>query len=531
MTPLETRQPQAPHRTRVGDRRSRPLDRRTTARLATAATLVAAALAHGPAVCQPLTPNLVRDGGMESWREIGAEDGLFNRFKSLEASYDEAGHLLLPSAYEQGAATVVVRESADVHSGKHAVRLTADSFYMHEAFPGAYAAQRGDVFVTRFMAKGAGTATLYLTVYGKGGSAYILEQKGKPVPDAWTPIEQRILVGGEAPDRVYPRLATRGGILIDDVFVARLLRDDERGRGTPVPAEYDTRIAFSSPTAAPPVIDGRLDEPAWQAAVPFSGFRVSGEQAMLSDVQPSFRMLHDANAVYFGVEVPLADAERVKAELAANPLPGDRSGDVYSNRHSIELFLQPPGQSRYVQYVVSLDGYRFDGTGVGAENFAWNGTWEQGVTAAGDRWWLEIKVPAADLGLETIPTGEGWRLNVASNGSAGGTTWAAVGNNYHVPFGFGRLVLDGFPAWREAKERAWQEARQRTAAAAETYRLDFADRLARTAAFVGTLPGAAAAGALDWKETTRSFARMNYVDSVYRGMDAEIAYARMLEQR
>ena len=467
---------------------------------------------------------------METWREVRPEESRYNSLKKLRGSSTDDGKILMPSAYEQGAIRVVQREENDVCSGKYSLRLKADSFYMFGAFHGAYDARRGDVYVSRFMAKGKGRAAIHLTVYG-GGSAYTLEQKGVPVPDKWTLIEQRILVGGASPDRIYPRLVTSGEVLIDDVYVARLLRDEERAVAKKVPKEYDARIAFASRALAPPAIDGRLDEESWKAAAAFSGFRVSGEQTELAASQPSFRILYDDKAFYVGVEIPLQDAERVLAELRANPSAGNRAADVYRDRHSIEIFLQPPGQARYVQYVASLDGYRSDCTGLGKENLAWKGARTHAAAASGDRWSLEVTVPAEDLKLDTIPFGEGWRLNVVANGPEGSSTWAAVGNNFHNPFAFGLLVSGEFPAWRQAKLQSWEAARTKLAAEGQRYGLTFNDRLERTANYSRSLSEATGSASLDWQQITRGYARMNFVDAVYRGMEAEIAYARMLSRR
>lgn len=184
-----------------------------------------------------LTRNLVRDGGMEVWREMGPDTddvrrkdwqkAEFERLKKLKVTFADNGNILLPSAYEQGPFSVALREEKDVCSGKYSLRLQAESFYMSQGFDGAYAARKGDSFIVRFMAKGEGKAAVYLTVYGEGGSAKNIETNGAPVPDKWTQIEQRIEVDGAAPNRIYPRLSVTGDVLIDDVFVGRVLREDE----------------------------------------------------------------------------------------------------------------------------------------------------------------------------------------------------------------------------------------------------------------------------------------------------------------
>lgn len=469
------------------------------------------------------TPNLVRDGGMEHWREVSPGTSDYRRFKEIDGSHTDKGDRLIPSAYEQGQVSVVKMETADVFSGKRALRLNATHFYMHGAGDDAYSARPGDVYVVRYMAKGAGAVTMHFTVYG-GLGRFPLEQKGRPVPDKWTLIEQRILIGGNGAGTIYPRLDTFGNeMIIDDVFVGRVLREDEAVQAARVPKEYDARVAFASAATQAPVIDGRLDEACWKAAVPFSGFRLSHEQTLLAPQQASFRALHDETAIYLGIELMLPDAQRILDDLRAAPFKEDKAGDVYTDRHSVEVFIQPPGQARYVQYMVSLDGCRYDGVGM---EKSWNGQWTRAVSAGDDRWLLEMMIPAADLKLEKITAAEGWRLNVVDNKDGNYSIWAAVGNNFHTPFNFGALVTRDFSRWREEKLQAWTAERAEAAAQSDKPGLQFADRLERTEEFTRTLATQTAGEQAGWEQITRTYALMSFVDSVYRVMDAEMMYAR-----
>jgi len=478
---------------------------------------------------------MIRDGGMETWREVPPEQPQYNNLKGLQVSFTDTGNILMPSAYEQGGISVVQRESGDVFSGKYSLRLKASRFYMLSAYESAYYdVRQGDIYVVRFMAKGKGSARAWLNVYRDReglGNAHTLERKGTPVPERWTVIEQRMLVGQTSPTKVYPAIEADSEMLIDDVFIGRVLREDEQAEVKKVPKEYDERIAFAAPAAQPPVIDGKLDEDCWKATIPFSGFRLSHEQTLLAPQQSSFRVLFDEKALYLGIEILLPDARQAMEELTAVILkdaagnPREKTADVYTSNHSIEIFIQPPGQSRYIQYVASLDGCRFDGTGLGKQAFEWNGQWTSGISAETDRWFLEIMVPAADLNLEKIDSTEGWRLNVVDNKDGNYSTWAAVGNNYHNPFNFGALVTKEFPQWRREKIELWDAMRKKAAEQADRPGLRFTERLEKTEKFTRTFAAQENGEKLDWATATRIYALMNFVDSVYRVMDAEILYA------
>ena len=469
------------------------------------------------------TGNLVRDGGMEQWREVRPGTGEYNHLKEIEGSYTDRGDKLVPSAYQQGPVRVAKMETADVFSGKRALRLNATHFYMHGARHDAYKARPGDIYVVRYMVKGAGTVSMHFTVYG-GLKWFPLERKGTPVPDKWTLIEQRILIGGTGPGTIYPRLDTFGNeILIDDVFVGRVLREDEQTKAKKVPKEYDQRVVFAPVATQAPAIDGRLDEECWKAAVPFSGFRLSREQALLAPQQASFRALYDEKAIYLGIEIRLPGAQRIREDLTADASRQDKTADVYTDQHSVEIFIQPPGRARYVQCVASLGGFRYDGV---AMDKSWDGQWTSGISVAKDRWFLEVMIPAADLSLPKITSTDGWRLNVVDNKEGNYSTWAAVGKNYHNPFAFGALVTKEFARWRAEKLQARATAREKLTAQPDRSGLMFGERLARAHAFTQTLPKTPDGEAFGWETITRVYALMNFVDAVYHAMDAEIRYAR-----
>ncbi len=478
------------------------------------------------AFASEVTPNLVRDGGMERWDEASPGSSRYNHLtvkRAWQMSVSETGNLLVPAVFSQLSCTeyVMKRETEAVYSGESSLRLSG-SIYLEKVSEGAYDTRSGDMYIVRYMAKGAGTITMHFTVYGEGGP-YLLERKGEPVADTWTLIEQRFLIGGSAPTTIYPRLAVTGEVLVDDIFIGRMLREDEHVEAQPVPKEHDARVAFASAAAQPMVIDGKLDEDCWQSAVKFSGFRLAHEQTLLATERTTFQALYDEQAVYLGVEVQLADAQRVARALAAKPLSGDRAGDIYTDRHSVEVFLQPPGQGWYVQYVASLAGYRYDGMGMDA---SWNGQWRYGVSVDEDGWNLEMMIPAGDLKLDRIPSMDGWRMNITCNREHSAATWAAVGNNFHTPFAFGTLVTKEFAQWRREKVQEWAVVKQQIADVADTPEFMFGDRIARTEQYMQTLPAEVEGEGKHWEHITRMYALLNFVDAAYRSLQAELRYAR-----
>ena len=472
------------------------------------------------------TENLVTDGGMEQWEATGPEDGWWNylsvEWKAAQFARDDKGRILTPSITDQLLDTVVLKpETQDVHSGQKALRLKGQ-LYLRPASQDAYKTMDGDIYVVRYWVKGEGQSLMYLHVYGDAG-AQILEAKGQPEKERWSVIEERIQVAGRAPTTVYPRLWASEELLIDDVSVVRVIRPGER-KLHEVPADLQARIAFASPTGEAITLDGKLDEPCWGEAVPFGGFRSHGDQMLLAAVQPTFRVLFDEDALYLGVEVPLPNARQVRDDLQRRPLL-DATGqplpktDTFTGRHSVEFFLQAPGQSSYRQLVASLDGYRYDSTGMDA---SWNGGWTFAVSAADGRWFLEMRVPAQDLGVEKVAPAEGWRLNLCCNQPSGSSTWAAVGNNFHSPDAFGELIAQDFATWREAQPEQLRQKRAAILQAAGPRASLYTDRLAALGAAV--TPGVKDDSAPDWEAITRAYAQMDFIGSAYRRVAEEVRY-------
>lgn len=485
-----------------------------------------------PLPAAELTGNLVCDGGMEEWRTTGPQDGWWNyltvSWKAAELARDEKGNALTPKILSQMYDTRVLKpETRDVHGGQRALRLNGQ-FYLRPSSTDAFQTKEGDVYIVRYWVKGEGRSVMYLHVYGDA-RAQILETKGKPEKGRWSLIEERIQVVGRAPTTIYPRLWASSEMSIDDVSVARIIRDGER-KLAEVPSDCQARVVFASETKDRITMDGKLDEPGWSKAVTFSGFRGHGDQTLLAAVQPRFRVLFDARTLYFGVEIPLTKARQVLGELRGQPLV-DASGksrpmtDTYTSRESVELFLQAPGQSRYCQFVVSLDGYRYDGAG---EDRAWNGAWEFAVDVVDDRWFLEVKVPARDLGIEQVAPAEGWRLNLCCNQQCGNSTWAAVGPAFHNPGAFGRLIAQDFATWRGQQPRLLARKKAEILQAAGARGARYAGRLAAIDAAAIT-PAGKNDQLLDWEANTRAYSQMDFVGYAYRCVAEEVRYWRFFQ--
>jgi hypothetical protein len=229
-----------------------------------------------------------------------------------------------------------------------------------------------------------------------GAGAQVLEL---PVPAPWFPPQVMVTLELLDGDRRVP--ATSGPRREDGVAVLALVD---------VPARPPTLIA--APMATPPVLDGRLDDPAWTAAKPWPMVHsLDGEPY---DERPStVRFGWDATALYVAAEITDPD---VWSEYA-------RRDDPLWNQEVFELFVfggaeqkafgaagdeptRPP--MKYLELQVSPRGTVFDARfpryREGDE--AWNGRWQAAVDLRGtlddrrDRdegWSTELAIPWAEI--------------------------------------------------------------------------------------------------------------------------------------
>ncbi|MCD6359372.1 MAG: hypothetical protein J7M38_00825, partial [Armatimonadetes bacterium] len=184
-------------------------------------------------------------------------------------------------------------------------------------------------------------------------------------------------------------------------------------------------------------VDGTLDDPAWQAAIPFSGFTYSTHGDMAVNTT-RVMIVCDAEAVYFGVRCSESHMEKLKADKVS------RDSSIW-NDDCIELFLDLKHQHRtFTQLVVNSVPALFDARDGSA---TWDGEWQAGASTDDRGWTVEIRVPFATLGVPPPPPGTIWGLNVCRERQTEQRkelhNWADVQGNFHRPWLFGHLYFAG----------------------------------------------------------------------------------------
>ncbi len=185
--------------------------------------------------------------------------------------------------------------------------------------------------------------------------------------------------------------------------------------------------ATARPVSTPPVIDGRLGDPAWLEATPVTGFvqRELHEGAPVTE-RTEVRIITDGDALYVGAW--LYDSDRSGIVSGAQVRDGDISKsdyfgillDTYHDRQNGFVFTTTPAGIEYDAQVVN-EG---DGGGVqlpgqtsamagalGGFNLNWDGTWTVATSVDSAGWYAEFRIPFTTLrfGAGDVQT---WGLNL-----------------------------------------------------------------------------------------------------------------------
>ena len=170
----------------------------------------------------------------------------------------------------------------------------------------------------------------------------------------------------------------------------------------PVPAVRAVR------SAAPIVLDGRLDEPAWREAPPATGFTQSDPQeGQAATERTEIRVVYDDAALYVGARMFDSEPSKIRRRLS-------RRDDYHIDADYLIVYLDPHHDH--------LTGARFQVTAAGSlgdaalyndtnEDESWDGVWDAKVVVDDQGWTAELRIPFSQLRF-TSGDRQTWGLNV-----------------------------------------------------------------------------------------------------------------------
>ena len=175
-------------------------------------------------------------------------------------------------------------------------------------------------------------------------------------------------------------------------------------RAAPGPDEAVVPPAQRAST--PIVLDGRLDEPAWQEATPAGDFlQRDPNQGEPATETTDLRLLFDDRALYVGARLRDSAADRIVRQLSRR--------DAVPEADSFTLFLDPHHDGRTgVVLQVSAAGVQRDAA-IYDDNFeddTWDAVWESAVKVDDAGWTVEMRIPFSQLRFPTAP-GHAWGVN------------------------------------------------------------------------------------------------------------------------
>jgi hypothetical protein len=180
-------------------------------------------------------------------------------------------------------------------------------------------------------------------------------------------------------------------------------------------------------TDTPPIIDGRLDEPAWRRASMVEDL-IEITPNEFSEVSEStrFYVLYDQNAIYVAGRILESDPDNVTAKVL-------RKGDFSFGDDTITILLDPhnDGRSGYF-FDLNPNGVRNEGlyTNVTEENWSWQGIWDGAAQIDDEGWIAEVEIPFKTLSFD--PSNDTWGINFMRWRSGTGEWYGWVSHNGSV---------------------------------------------------------------------------------------------------
>ena len=158
-------------------------------------------------------------------------------------------------------------------------------------------------------------------------------------------------------------------------------------------------------TSKPPLIDGRLDDAAWQAATPTDAFT---QQSPFDGAKPSertqLRVLYDDEALYFSF-----DCDQVNTPIIEKLTRRDR--DSESEWVWIQIDSRNEGKSAFT-FAVNVSGTIADGQIIDQTTYSWewDENWEGKAVRRPGGWSAEIRIPIRVLRFDGSLPVQSWGL-------------------------------------------------------------------------------------------------------------------------
>jgi len=184
---------------------------------------------------------------------------------------------------------------------------------------------------------------------------------------------------------------------------------------------------------AAPMIDGDLNDAAWQGRAPLEPF-VPYVNVTKEGVQPTeARVTYDAAALYVGVR-------SVEPKQGEMQIVGEKRDDSVWMGDSVDVFIQPAGQAPvYYHFIINPKNVLWDARWSDGDDLGYNATARTAAKLGNGEWTAEIAVPWADLKMEPPAAGTTCRANICRQRlpDREQTAWSQTVSGFVEPDNFG----------------------------------------------------------------------------------------------
>lgn len=188
------------------------------------------------------------------------------------------------------------------------------------------------------------------------------------------------------------------------------------------------------PVSEPPVIDGKLDDAAWQQSPSAGLFVDTGSKP--AQPQTVLRFACDDKNLYIAARLEEPEMDKVKAAVTAH------DGGVWKD-DSLQIFLGTGGKaSPYQVFSINSIG-TMEETSMDASAASFNVPWEAKVAREDGAWTVEAAIPFSSLGKEVPKAESVWRGNVCRDRAHAKSlsSWSRTPGSFHDTNSFGQLYF------------------------------------------------------------------------------------------
>lgn len=216
-----------------------------------------------------------------------------------------------------------------------------------------------------------------------------------------------------------------------------------------ISAEGGAPLLFAPAATVEPVVDGKLDDQAWQASVSSTGFiehQVQGGRPVQPG-QTSVQFVHSHDRLFVAARCQFTAPGVLRHDLGSS----QRDGDVFAD-DCLDINLHVNGTT--MRFILTAGGAMADAL---AGDPSWNPDWDAAVAVHGTEWIAECAIPFAALQGRRPPSpadpGSSLRINVGRATSPVRIT-SSLFPGYDDPACMGALVIGSREQWEaRAKTR------------------------------------------------------------------------------